>query len=65
MHPSGPPVAHPFRTRYADRWVRFRSLCGSKRYPESEDEYAIVLDRYNTILEELFAQTDGCVVTMD
>nr|WP_259408080.1 hypothetical protein [Streptomyces akebiae] len=64
-HPSGPPVAHTFRTRYADRWVRFHSLPGSKRYPESEDEYAIVLDRYNTILDELFADTDVFVVTMD
>ncbi|MET7715153.1 hypothetical protein [Streptomyces sp. NPDC005407] len=63
--PSGPPVAHTFRSTYADRWVRFHSLPGSKRYPESEDEYAIVLDRYNTILDELFAGTDVFVVTMD
>ncbi|MEW2080765.1 hypothetical protein [Streptomyces sp. NPDC005283] len=63
--PSGPPVAHTFRSTYAERWVRFHSLPGSKRYPESEDEYAIVLDRYNTILDELFAGTDVFVVTMD
>lgn len=64
-HPSAPPVAHTFRTRYADSWVRFHSLPGSKRYPESGDEYAIMLDRYNTILDELFADTDVFVVTMD
>ncbi|MGW1880912.1 DUF3885 domain-containing protein [Streptomyces sp. NPDC001970] len=63
--PSGPPVAHTFRSTYADRWVRFHSLPGSKRYPESNDEYAIVLDRYNTVLDELFADTDVFVVTMD
>nr|WP_245697268.1 hypothetical protein [Streptomyces phaeochromogenes] len=63
--PSGPPVAHTFRSTYADRWVRFHSLPGSKRYPESEDEYAIVLDRYNTVLDELFAGTDVFVVTVD
>ncbi|MFG2964058.1 hypothetical protein ACGFZS_12350 [Streptomyces sp. NPDC048288] len=45
--------------------MRFHSLPGSKRYPESEDEYAIVLNRYNTILDELFAGTDVFVVTMD
>jgi hypothetical protein len=45
--------------------VRFHSLPESKRYPESEDEYAIVLDRYNTVLDELFADTDVFVVTMD
>lgn len=63
--PSGPPVAHTFRSTYADRWVRFHSLLDSKRYPESEDEYAIVLDRYNTVLDELFMGTDVFVVTMD
>ena len=64
-HPSGPPLAHTFRTSYADRWVRFHSLPGSKRYPESRDEYAIALYRYNAILDELFAGTDVFVVTMD
>jgi hypothetical protein len=63
--PSGPPIAHTFRNTYADRWVRFHSLPGSKRYPESEDEYAIVLDRYNTVLDRLFAGTEAFVVTVD
>ncbi len=57
-HPSAPPVAHTLRTRYADRWVRFHSLPDSKRYPESGDEYALVLDRYNTILDELFVDSE-------
>ncbi|WP_328861569.1 DUF3885 domain-containing protein [Streptomyces sp. NBC_00306] len=63
--PSGPPVAHRFRGTYADLWVRFHSLPGSKRYPETEDEYAIVLHRYNTVLDELFAGADVFVVTTD
>ncbi|MFF4784575.1 hypothetical protein ACFY3E_25115 [Streptomyces griseorubiginosus] len=45
--------------------MRFHSLPDSKRYPESEEEYAIVLARYNTILDELFARRDVFVVTMD
>ncbi|MBT2491694.1 hypothetical protein J7E96_24830 [Streptomyces sp. ISL-96] len=45
--------------------MRFHSLPGSKRYPESEAEYAIVLDRYNSVLDELFAGVDVFVVTMD
>ncbi|MDI3408043.1 DUF3885 domain-containing protein [Streptomyces cavernicola] len=63
--PSGPPVAHAFRGSYADRWVRFHSLPGSKRYPESPGEYATVLARYNTVLDELFAGQDVFVVTTD
>ena len=64
-HPSVPPVAHTFRGVFADRWVRFHSLPESKRYPESEDEYAIVLHRYNTVLDELFAGQEVFVVTSD
>lgn len=63
--PSGPPVAHTLRSGYHDRWVRFHSLPESKRHPESEEEYGIVLHRYNTVLDELFAGTDVFVVTMD
>ena len=63
--PAGPPVAHTFRGTYADRWVRFHRLPGSKRYPEGEDEYAIVLHRYNIVLDELFAGTEVFVVTVD
>ncbi|WP_260608936.1 hypothetical protein [Streptomyces sp. WAC 01325] len=62
--PKGPPIAHELRNAYSDRWVRFHSLPGSKRYPETEDEYAIVLHRYNTILDELFAGTDIYVITV-
>ncbi|MEU0334737.1 hypothetical protein [Streptomyces sp. NPDC006193] len=50
---------------YVDRWVRFHSLPGSKRYPQSEDEYATVLERHNTILDELFTELEVFVVTMD
>lgn len=35
---------------------------GSKRYAEDESEYAIILERYNTVLEELFAGTDIYVI---
>ncbi|MEV6171788.1 hypothetical protein AB0L99_26680 [Streptomyces sp. NPDC051954] len=62
--PKGPPVAHELRTAYTDRWVRFHSLPGSKRYAETEEEYAVVLDRYNTVLDELFAGEDVYVVTV-
>jgi hypothetical protein len=62
--PKGPPTAHELRAAYSDRWVRFHSLPGSKRYPETEDDYAIVLHRYNTLLNELFEGTDVYVVTV-
>ncbi|MFD3836172.1 hypothetical protein ACFWWC_07895 [Streptomyces sp. NPDC058642] len=45
--------------------MRFHSLPESKRHPESEEEYATVLHRYNAVLDELFAGTDVFVVTTD
>jgi hypothetical protein len=62
--PEGPPVAHELRTAYRDRWVRFHSLPGSKRYPETDTEYAVVLHRYNTVLDELFGGSEVYVVTV-
>ncbi|MFI6172183.1 hypothetical protein ACIBCN_35770 [Nocardia sp. NPDC051052] len=45
--------------------MRFHSLPGSKRYPDTEDEYAVVLDRYNTVLDELFGGEVVYVITVD
>ncbi|MGW6023404.1 DUF3885 domain-containing protein [Streptomyces sp. NPDC055099] len=35
----------------------------SQRYAEDESEYAVVLERYNTVLDELFAGADVYVIT--
>lgn len=51
--PGFEPVAHRLRTTFPDRWVRFHSLPGSKRYPEGDSEYTTVLHRHNQILGEL------------
>ncbi|MFJ9696102.1 hypothetical protein [Kitasatospora sp. NPDC101183] len=53
--PGSPPIGHEIEDRGRERWVRFHSLPGSKRYPEDEGEYAILLERHNTVLESLFA----------
>jgi hypothetical protein len=43
--------------------MRYHSLPESKRYPQDETEYAIVLERHNTVLDELFAGTEVYVIT--
>jgi hypothetical protein len=63
--PACPPIAHELRHAYPQRWVRFHSLPESKRYAGTEAEYAIILGRYNTVLDELFAGQDVYVVTPD
>lgn len=54
------PKVHPclpyrLKIEYPDRWVRLHCLPESKRYPETEHEYEIVLGRYNTVMDELFS----------
>ena len=52
------PLAHELRERYRKRWVRFHSLPNSKRYPETDNEWATLLERHNLVVDHL--ATDGC-----
>ncbi|MFE9913037.1 DUF3885 domain-containing protein [Streptomyces clavifer] len=61
-----PPGDSPMRLAHPDRWVRFHSLPESKRYPDDEAEYAVVLDRHHTLLSELGpSDTELYVVTRE
>lgn len=51
--PGCEPVAHHLRAAFPDRWARFHSLPEARRYPETEAEYATVLERHNRVLGEL------------
>ncbi|WP_328617776.1 hypothetical protein OHS18_17580 [Amycolatopsis sp. NBC_00355] len=63
--PGCSPLADSLKQACHDRWVRFHSLPGSKRYPDTDSEYDIVLQRYNTVLDELFHGQDVRIVTTD
>ncbi|MFE7524957.1 hypothetical protein ACFU7Y_04480 [Kitasatospora sp. NPDC057542] len=43
--PGTEPVGYEISDRWRDVWARFHSLPESKRYPDDEREYAIVLER--------------------
>jgi hypothetical protein len=60
--PNCEPLGHRLREAFADRWVRFHSLPQSKRYPETEAEYAEVLIRHNAILGELTSPSGQVVL---
>lgn len=51
--PGCEPVAHWLREAFPNRWVRFHSLPGSKRYPENEDEYCTAIDRQHCVINKL------------
>lgn len=52
----GRPVGYELRGCLHDRWVRFHSLPGSKRYAGNDDEYAGLMYRYLTVLAELLSR---------
>jgi hypothetical protein len=62
------PAADELKSLFRDRWVRFHSLPGSKRYADTEAEYEILLDRHHTVLLELagpaYGTTDALILTM-
>jgi hypothetical protein len=49
------PVSHELRSCLHDRWVRFHSLPGSKRYAGNEEEHAEIMRRYLAVLAELLS----------
>jgi hypothetical protein len=50
------PRGWELRVAYSDRWVRFHSLPGSKRYAGNESEQLEVLHRDRTLIDELFGE---------
>ncbi|OLZ44673.1 hypothetical protein BS329_35780 [Amycolatopsis coloradensis] len=61
--PGCPPLSHMLNRAFPDRWVRFHSLPESKRYPDHDAEYDVVLHRHNSILDELFQGQDIRIIT--
>ena len=52
-YPGSVPISYTFRHDYPDRWFRIHSLPNSKRYPDNEDEWTILLNRQNTIITDI------------
>lgn len=55
------PAGHRMRGPLEDRWVRFHSLPGGKRYPDDEGEYAELLARHHAVLADLAGDPDARV----
>ncbi|WP_443612922.1 DUF3885 domain-containing protein [Actinospica acidithermotolerans] len=60
--PGVEPIGWRLRQKVPERWVRFHSLPGSKRYPEGEAEMQSVLDRHHALLTALLGDRGGDLV---
>jgi hypothetical protein len=65
-YPDSPPVSHWFKWAYPDRWFRVHSLPRSKRWPDNDKEWKILLARQNKIITDIFGLgTEVCLVSSD
>lgn len=55
--PDCPPIGHLLRRNISDRWVRFHSLPGGKRYATDAGECREVLGRYNAVLAAVLGES--------
>jgi hypothetical protein len=54
-----PPVSHLMRAALPQRWLRIHSLPDSKRYAQTEHEYAELLRRHNLVAAEIVGTGDA------
>ena len=54
-----PPVGFILRQYFESHWTRFHSLPESKRYPDSETEYAELLLRHSQVADVLFTESES------
>lgn len=54
------PIGYLLRNSLKNRWVRFHSLPESKRYAETEEEWAILLDRQNRLATRVLGEGSRC-----
>lgn len=57
---DSPPLGYLLRRRYRERWVRFHSLPGSKRYATTKGERETVLGRMNTLASDVLGDDKPC-----
>ncbi len=60
--PGVPPIGHDLREGFPERWARFHSLPGSRRYPADQADHDELLMRHHVILGELAQPGDRVVL---
>ncbi|MBX7227024.1 MAG: hypothetical protein K1X55_13405 [Chitinophagales bacterium] len=56
-YPETIPIAYNFKHCYKDRWFRIHSLPESQRYPNTNQEWHILLSRQNRIITDIIGDS--------
>ena len=62
-YPESLPINHELKWNYPDRWLRVHSLPESKRYADSVEEYKILLNRQNQLINDLIGEKSEVVIS--
>ena len=62
-YPESLPINHQLKWIYLNRWFRIHCLPQSKRYAESAEEYKIILDRQNELIDDLFEEDSEIAIS--
>lgn len=57
---DAPPLGYILREQFSPRWARLHALPHSKRYAESQEESALILQRANALATDLFGHDGPC-----
>jgi hypothetical protein len=57
-----PPINYLLKEKFTDKWLRIHSLPESKRYPENNTDWDILLARQHKIFEDAFYKNDDIIV---
>ena len=58
--PDSAPLGYRLRQAYPERWLRIHSLPESKRYADTEEEYAELLRRHNKVATDALGAGSRC-----
>jgi hypothetical protein len=59
---GAPLVGHRLRELFAQRWIRFHSLPGSKRYADTDEQLSEIRRRHDTIAGALLGEGEPIVI---
>lgn len=62
-YPEALPINYELKTVYPDKWFRIHSLPESKRYAENETEYSIILNRQNSLINDLIGDSTNIIIS--
>jgi hypothetical protein len=56
------PISYLFKHDYTDRWFRIHSLPESKRYPDNDEEWRLLLNRQNSIITDILGDNSKVLI---